>query len=137
RGAPRRPSSRRSGYDGEQVLAHLRHVGGDLRGGALADRHHGADGGDADDDAQGRQERAHRIPTYLAQRHQRRAPEHQRLPSACSASMTLACLVSLSTRPSRNRIVRRPYAAMSSSWVTMTTVIPRERFSSTRRRMIS
>src|SRR4029079_12831598 len=79
--------------------------------GALPQRHHADDGGDADDDAQHGEARAHAVPQQAAPGQQE---GHARLHAATASRM----------RPSLTWIVRRVWAATAESWVTRTMVSP-------------
>ena len=93
-GAPR---SELSGGDEQEIAAELREVGAHLGGSAVADRHHGDDGADADDDAQHGEERPQGVATDRLERELDRLEEHH-------AAFRLRA--SLSIRPSTKWMMR-------------------------------
>ena len=66
--AERAARRRRAGHHDEEVRPHRGERLLDLRLRAGADRHHRDDGGDADDDAERREERAHLVPQHRPER---------------------------------------------------------------------
>jgi hypothetical protein len=81
----------------QKVAAELGDVLLDLLGGAGADGDHGDDGGNADDDAQKRQEGAQRVAAHGAQRQPDRLEQHQAASTRAESEAIL---------PSRKEMVR-------------------------------
>src|SRR4029079_6501677 len=84
----------------------------------VAERHHGDHRADADHDPERRQHRSHHVAADFPQRQQHGVRDHA-APLRTSDSM----------RPSWKRTYRSAYAAMYSSCVTRTMVMPRTRLS--------
>ena len=119
--------------DDEDVGAHRSERLLDAGPRPFADRHHGDDGGDADDDAQRGEERAHLVAQERAPRDAHDVPgahpvavtARRRGASAARTAWRGASVRrSSSMSPSRTTITRRACAAMSGSWVTRMMVIP-------------
>jgi len=124
-----------AGDNKDEVRSDALHLAGDGGAGPLAHREQPDDGARADDDAQHGQYAAQFVGQKAAQRHGK-ALQDRHAGAACSsraasgvATRGLATGSSLTMRPSRRRTMRRVCAAMSDSWVTNSTVMPRSRFS--------
>src|SRR6185503_2311241 len=114
--------------DHEHVRAGVQELLGDEAVEPLDERHHRDHRGDADDDAEQRQERAELVRADAPQRDAHALAQVQSAPFA-SAGGSLAgrgfgFTWSLSILPSRMRTTRRACSAMSGSCVTRMTVLP-------------
>src|SRR5690606_750251 len=124
------PHHRAARAQDEHVRAEARDACRHLVGGPLADRDHGDDGGDTDDDAEHGQEGAERVAQDRLEREAHGFPDHR-------AALRAGIARSEATRPSMKVTSRPAWAAMSSSCVTMTMVMPSSRLSRTSSSMIS
>src|SRR5208283_4938356 len=126
-----------AGENLDDILAEGGDAGLDLGLGAIADADHRDNRPDADDDAQHGENRPQLVPAQRAESgfeddeiaHGQKAScaalcSSCRRRNSASAIKRLATGVSLTTWPSRMTTIRLVYWATSSSWVTMTMVMP-------------
>gem|GEM_PF-5264769 len=130
-----------AGKNQQNVLPKRGDLGFDHRFRPVANAHHRDDRADADDDAERREDGAHGVAAQRAEgNRQSGADAHEgrndqsvslaavsasrRRCISTAATFRLATWMSLTTRPSRMMRFRLQKFAMSSSWVTMTMVIP-------------
>ncbi len=111
----------------QQVGAEAGNLRLDRLGGAVTERDHRDHRADADDDAQNGEKRAQQVAADRAQRQHEDAVQHQLFSAGSTpGAAVVGCgfATSSAIRPSMKCTMRRAYAAMSASCVTISTVMP-------------